>query len=46
MGNIPGMAEGNKVYVTAIHCLILLLDRTAAKVVPEMPVPKGPVTPR
>jgi hypothetical protein len=46
IGNMPGYQDGKKVYVTAIHCLILLLDRTQAKVVPDMPGPQGPVTPR
>jgi hypothetical protein len=36
--------RGGKVYVTAIHTLILLLDRTAARGLPEMPDLAGPVT--
>ncbi|MFQ5503915.1 MAG: hypothetical protein ACE5F1_03850 [Planctomycetota bacterium] len=45
---IPGMpgaasyAEQQKVYVTAIHTLILLLDRAEARALPEMPSPRGP----
>jgi hypothetical protein len=45
---MPGAAEyaaGNKIYVTAIHALVLALDRTAPRVLPTMPAPKGPVTP-
>jgi len=48
---IPGMpgadeyAAGNKTYVTAIHALILALDRTQPRVLPAVPGPKGPVTP-
>jgi len=45
LGDLPGYREGQRVYVTAIHCLILLLDRTPAKAVPPAPGPKGPVTP-
>jgi len=37
--------KGGKVYVTAIHALILLLDRTPARALPEMPDRAGPVTP-
>ena len=37
--------KGGKVYVTAIHALILLLDRTPARALPEMPDLAGPVTP-
>jgi hypothetical protein len=47
---IPGMpgadeyARGNKTYVTAIHALILALDRTAPRVLPPAPGPRGPTT--
>lgn len=34
------------IYVTAIHCLILLLDRAPSRCAPEVPAAKGPVTPR
>ncbi|MHC4952839.1 MAG: hypothetical protein ACYTGZ_03045 [Planctomycetota bacterium] len=49
---IPGMpmagqwVEGNKTYVTAIHLLILMLDRTETRAIPKMPGPRGPVTPK
>lgn len=36
--------RGGKVYVTAIHALILLLDRTPPRTLPEMPDLAGPVT--
>lgn len=48
---IPGMpmaglyVEANKTYVTAIHALILVLDRTESRITPEVPAPKGAVTP-
>jgi hypothetical protein len=47
---IPGMpmgdayAAGNKTYVTAIHALILALDRTEPRVLPPVPGLRGPVT--
>jgi len=47
---IPGMpgaeeyAEANKTYVTAIHALVLALDRAQPRVLPEVPGPRGPVT--
>jgi len=37
-------AAQNKTYVTAIHTLILLLDRTDSRIAPNAPAPKGPVT--
>lgn len=46
LGGMPGYLDGKKVYVTAIHCLVLLLDRTEPESVPAMPGPKGPATPR
>ena len=47
---LPGMPAGGrwteqgKVYVTAIHALVLLLDRTQSKTLPKMPGLRGPVT--
>ena len=37
--------EQGKTYVTAIHALILLLDRTPPRGLPDMPGPRGPTTP-
>jgi hypothetical protein len=50
---IPGLPAGigdswadeGKVYVTAIHTLILLLDRAESRILPEAPAPRGAVTP-
>ena len=46
LGGMPGYQQGTKVYVTAIHCLVLLLDRAPSKCAPPVPKAKGPVTPR
>jgi hypothetical protein len=49
MGKMPGMdgwTEQARVYVTAIHALILLLDRCELESVPEMPGLAAEVTPR
>ena len=54
MGVVPGMGasyeEGNRVYVTAAHVLILLLDRVAPAAIAALPQiadrPTGDVTPR
>jgi len=35
---------GGKTYVTAIHTLILLLDRANSRIAPNAPAPQGPVT--
>jgi len=52
---LPGMADmpcagawtsQAKTYVTAIHTLLLMLDRTDSEIAPEAPAPKGAVTPR
>ena len=48
MSNMPGMdswTEQARVYVTAIHALILLLDRSELESVPEMPG-RAEITPR
>ncbi len=48
-GTLPGMGSWDKaarVYVTAIHTLILLLDRSDLESVPEMPGLAAEVTPR
>lgn len=50
LGTMPGYRERcmleQTVYVTAIHCLILLLDRSPSRIAPPVPAAKGPVTPR
>ena len=38
--SIPGYVAEGRTYVTAIHALILLLDRASLKAVPKMPGPK------
>lgn len=43
---IPKPDRAARAYVTAIHCLLLLLDRTESRVLPEMPGLPGPVTGR
>lgn len=47
LGGMAGMGdwtEHQKVYVTAIHALILLLDRASTQAIPAMPPPAGPTT--
>ena len=47
-GNMPAIfTSGKSAYVSAIHVLILLLDRTPPKIFPSSPAPsRGDVTPR
>jgi hypothetical protein len=42
--NLPGYVEEQKTYVTAIHTLVLLLDRARLEAIPRMPPRKPPVT--
>jgi len=42
----PTQNRGGEVYVTAIHSLLLLLDRTESRVLPAIPELAGPVTGR
>lgn len=50
LGATPGYRERailkQRTYVTAIHCLILMLDRAPSRLAPPVPATKSPVTPR